>query len=191
MIEISIVRYSECFFRTIIILSIHVFSQIRLNINTSRNHSLFSQMIFLKYFYYFLLPTVQPSNTLYYPRNTNLIISILNYWYEIKLMLDYVLHIQHKAFKWHFVGRVIILLCWSVENCKSNTSNNVQPNNSNVVYIYTILIRYILLYYRHLHFKKYFIVGLLDRWTLCFENYLFKISISLFGISLNSGGSGD
>ena len=146
---------------------------------------------FYNTFISFLLPTVQPSNTRYYPRNTNLIISILNYWYDIKQTLDDVLHIQHKAFKWHFVGRVIILLCWSVENCKSNTSNNVQPNNSNVVYIYTILIRYILLYYRHLHFKKYFTVGPLDCWTLCFENYLFKISISLFGISLNSGGPGD
>ena len=34
-------------------------------------------------------------------------------------------------------------------------------------------------------------VGLLDCWTLCFENYLFKIALSLFGLSLIIGGSGD
>nr|DAO96758.1 MAG TPA: hypothetical protein [Caudoviricetes sp.] len=91
------------------------------------------------------------------------------------------------AFCWtgHF------LFCWNVENCKSNTSNNVQPNNSNVGYIYTTLIRYILLYYRHLHFKKFLAVGLLDCWTPCFENYLFKITLSLLCISLNLGGPGD
>nr|DAT14646.1 MAG TPA: hypothetical protein [Caudoviricetes sp.] len=38
------------------------------------------------------------------------------------------------AFCWtgHF------LFCCNVENSKSNTSNNVQPNNNDVGYIYTI-----------------------------------------------------
>nr|DAZ37976.1 MAG TPA: hypothetical protein [Caudoviricetes sp.] len=31
----------------------------------------------------------------------------------------------------------------------------------------------------------------MDCWTLCFENYLFKITVSLPCISLNSGGPGD
>jgi hypothetical protein len=69
-------------------------------------------------------------------------------------------------------------------------SNNVQPNNSNVGYIYTTLIRYILLYYRHLDFKKFLGVGLLDCWTLCFENYLFKITVSLLCIFLKFRGVG-
>nr|DAW09156.1 MAG TPA: hypothetical protein [Caudoviricetes sp.] len=34
-------------------------------------------------------------------------------------------------------------------------------------------------------------VGLLDCWTRCFENYLFKITLSLFGLSLIIGGPGD
>nr|DAD79851.1 MAG TPA: hypothetical protein [Siphoviridae sp. cthrG7]DAO21558.1 MAG TPA: hypothetical protein [Caudoviricetes sp.] len=90
-----------------------------------------------------------------------------------------------------FCWTVLNLLCWNVENSKSNMSNNVQQNNSYCcIYIY-YLINIILLYYRHLHFKKISIVGRLDGWTLCFENYLFKIPVSLLLFSLNSGGPGE
>lgn len=81
----------------------------------------------------------------------------------------------------HFLHFLLDLPCWMVENLKSNMSNTVQQNNTSVVYIYDLKRKYILLYNSELRFEIFFLVGLLDCWTLLLKYFLFKtLSLLLF-----------
>lgn len=129
-----------------------------------------SKKYFWNGFYWFLLPTVQPSN-----KGTLVYIKLLIYielakFTVIKMLLDSVQHVQQMPFLGVFVGRSLLDgWKWSIQHVQQ------RPTEQQLCSIYIWLKRkYILLYNRQLHFKMLLVVGRLDGWTLFLKSFPFK-----------------